>query len=78
LGGRNRQISEFEACLVYREFWGSQDYTEKNKTRQKILGRWLLRTTLKEDLWPPYIYMHTGTHTHTHTHTHTQIKIYKT
>jgi hypothetical protein len=41
LGSRGRQISEFEASLVYKvEFQDSQDYTEKpclkkqNKTKQ--------------------------------------------
>jgi hypothetical protein len=29
LGGRGRQISEFEASLVFREFRDSQGYTEK-------------------------------------------------
>jgi hypothetical protein len=29
LGGRGRQISEFKANLVYREFQDSQGYTEK-------------------------------------------------
>jgi hypothetical protein len=29
LGGRGRQISEFKASLVYREFQDSQGYTEK-------------------------------------------------
>jgi hypothetical protein len=30
LGGRGRQISEFEASLVYSEFQDSQGYTEKS------------------------------------------------
>jgi hypothetical protein len=40
LGGRGRQISEFEVSLIYKsEFQDSQDYTEKpsqkqNKTKQ--------------------------------------------
>jgi hypothetical protein len=29
LGGRGRQIFEFEASLFYREFQDSQGYTEK-------------------------------------------------
>jgi hypothetical protein len=29
LGGRGRQISEFEASLVYSEFQDSQGYTKK-------------------------------------------------
>jgi hypothetical protein len=29
LGGRSRQISEFEASLVYKDFQDSQGYTEK-------------------------------------------------
>jgi hypothetical protein len=39
LGGRGRQISEFEASLVYREFQDSQGYTEKpclKKQKTKI------------------------------------------
>jgi hypothetical protein len=38
LGSRGRWISEFEASLVYREFWDSQGYTEKpclEKPKQK-------------------------------------------
>jgi hypothetical protein len=49
LGGRGRQISEFEASLVYRsEFQDSQGYTEKpcfekpkpkkKKKKKKILS----------------------------------------
>jgi hypothetical protein len=38
-GGRGRQISEFEASLVYREFQDSHDSTEKpcleKKTKKK-------------------------------------------
>jgi hypothetical protein len=49
LGGRGRQISEFEASLVYRKFQDSQSYTEKsylekpkpkpNKTKQKTITK---------------------------------------
>jgi hypothetical protein len=35
LGGRGRQISEFEASLVYSEFQDSQGYTEKPKKKKK-------------------------------------------
>jgi hypothetical protein len=39
LGGRDRQISEFEASLVYSEFQDSQGCTEKpclEKPKNKI------------------------------------------
>jgi hypothetical protein len=52
LGGRGRQISEFEASLVYKsKFQDSQDYTEKpclekpktNKQQQKKKEKHLLQ-----------------------------------
>jgi hypothetical protein len=45
LGGRGRQISEFQAILVYSEFQDSQGYTEKpclekpKKEKRKIKNK---------------------------------------
>jgi hypothetical protein len=38
LGGRGRQISEFEASLIYSEFQDSQGFTEKPCLKKKRGG----------------------------------------
>jgi hypothetical protein len=43
LGGRGRQISEFETNLVYKsEFQDSQGYTEKPSNNNKKEAGWAL------------------------------------
>jgi hypothetical protein len=49
LGGKGRQISEFVASLVYREFQDSQGYTEKpclEKTNKQTNKKENLRLAL--------------------------------
>jgi hypothetical protein len=51
LGGRGRQISEFKASLVYREFQDSQGYTEKPCLKKKKKKKEYCGSVVKKYLW---------------------------
>jgi hypothetical protein len=68
LGGRGRQISEFEASLVYRVSSRTARAIQRNpvsKNKQKIS-----LALVAEDKRPSPSCLKCYTHTHTHTHTH--------